>query len=171
MIKLTTLLNEVSYDLHNDLYITLGNSLPGDERYDARIKRWVKSEKQSTDKNGYVVYDIVLINGTKIKATKEQSWRSWWVIEVDNKKFDTSMGTGGLVHNFRDKFLNDLEKLETELKSHDWFSHMSDENRVVKSGATHLKKLNDLMKKLKKQKLEPEALILWNGHAPKEFKK
>lgn len=174
MIKLITLLNEidVSYDLYDDLSITFGYSLPGDDNHRDRMKHWVKKKsKEYEDMHGYSVFDLVLIDGLKVKAVKDNQWRSHWVFKIGTNIFNTSRGRGELTQYFKDRYLNDLEKLETELKSHDWYSEMSDDNRYVRSGASHLKELDDLMKKLKKQGLEKESLTLWNGHAPKEFKR
>jgi len=175
MIRLTTILTELEdlkYDLDNDLSITLGFSLPGDGGHVSNMKTWVKKSKKSTNKDGSITYDITLKDGTKMMATKVDKWRGSWIFKVDGKTFNTHPhGRDEITSYFRHKYLSDIEQLEVELKAKDWYWHMADDSRTYKRGKNHNKYVSDLMDKIKKQGLGKEAIELWNKYAPKELKR
>jgi hypothetical protein len=59
-----------------------------------------------------------------------------------------------------------LSDLETNLKSHDWFYMMSDDNRAFQNGAAEQSKIRSIMKTLTDMGYGDDAKSLYNQYAP-----
>lgn len=158
-------------NLLEDLKITLGNLLPrvtGKSHADDNYAEFVQMERLSS-KDPYE-YEILLKDGTKIKATKEGRWSGHWSFNVDGEEFKYDMRTGyntlyKLGKKFEQKYMTLLQQFEKRLKNADWHYQYADDNSSYRSGEASVQAVYDALKKLPNSQWQ-DAFILWKKHAP-----
>jgi len=179
--KLKTLINkkilrevtdkDYGYDVKEDMEIKLYWCLPEDtdkkDDRNSRLKKWVKSTKKT--KEFPAEFEIILIDGTKIKAIKKDVWRSWWMFEVDGQKFDSGH-TYQMEKHLSGKLVDDLEQLKSLLKNFDWTYEYSDDYRSWSSGSAIKSDIMDLISKIEKSGRKKEVQDVWRKYAPKDWK-
>ena len=156
-------MNEINYDLKEDLLIAIRGKLPDTTRGD--VIEWYKNQKfikEITQESDFV-YTIVLSNGEIIKATKEEKWRSWWVFEYRGVKYNTKYiyNIAELQKQLRSDLLPLEKQYEYLLKTFDWYYMFSDDYGVVCAWETRLKEIEKIKEKLIKEGKEDLAMELW----------
>lgn len=107
--------------------------------------------------------DTVLTDTTDVELKELPAYKNWdklrqlgWVSVhlIGEEKYD------GLIWHYPE---NDLDKLELEIATYDWFYEMSDDYRVYSSGCAKDDSIRELANKVGKKKYS----ALWNSYVQK----
>jgi len=141
---------------------------------DIIIKQMIKNKRKMVKNYGKEAESVIYGRATKILKSKSQKMKQSLIKETIKKilseKLDIEVGADRYEGEEElSNLSNVLGDLESQLKSHDWYYMMSDDDRKYRAGTQQQEKIRNLMKTLKNMGYEDDSLSLYKEYAPKGY--